>query len=455
VPGAGASPAQPGAGGAAPGAAAPAATGLAAPPRIDVEDAMLADPTPPTEILATWTDAVAIMSTRDVEYAIALREIERAEGLRRQALAAALPTVTGTGSVRYEIFNRSQDAVAPGLAAFIPDPWTASAQITARHPLLAPRAWWGVGTADAVVDLARVSVEDRRRTLLAAAAESIVGVVTAQRVAEINRLGLRAALERLRLTERRLELGSGTRLDVVRFEQDVAAARATLVTGDEQLRRAQEALGLALGQNQAWGVPPELRIDALERDARALCQPTELADRADVRAAREQIELAERGVTDATLQYVPTIDVSSTFSISTQEQASGRDYAWNVQGLLTVPIFDGGSRYGARRVAVAEAEQARLRAEGVMRTASIEVAQADRAVQVAQTSLAVAKSARDLAAEVEQLSQRSFEAGAGTSFDLVDASRRLREAELQLAVREFELVQARIGALLARSSCSY
>lgn len=442
--------------GATTGAALDPATGAPTPPRIDVADGMLGDTAAPQQTLRTWRDAVSMMSTRDVEYAIAVKEIERAEGLRRQALAAALPTLTATGSVRYEIFNRSSEAVSPGLSAFIPDPWTATAQLTARHPLIAPRAWWAVGTADSRVDLAKVSIEDRRRTLLAAAAESVVGVVTAQRVAEINRIGLRAALERLKLTERRLELGSGTKLDVVRFQQDVAQARATLVSGDEQLRRAQESLGLAFGQQEAWGVPSDFRIDGLEQDARALCTPTELGERADLRAARARIEIAERGVTDSTLQYVPTVDVSSTLSYSTQIQgASNEHYSWNVQALLTVPLFDGGARYGARRVAVAETEQARLQAEGVNRGATIEVGQARRAVEVAQTSLEVARSARDLAAEVERLSQRSFEAGAGTSFDLVDASRRLREAELQLAVREFELVRARIAALLAASSCSY
>ena len=70
------------------------------------------------------------------------------------------------------------------------------------------------------------------------------------------------------------------------------------------------------------------------------------------------------------------------------------------------------------------------------------------------SSLNVAKKSRDLAADVERLSRTSFEVGAGTSFDLVDASRRLREAELTLAVRELDLVQAKIAALLASSNCT-
>jgi len=140
-------------------------------------------------------------------------------------------------------------------------------------------------------------------------------------------------------------------------------------------------------------------------------------------------------------------------TLSSEQLATTEHYAWSVQALLTIPIWDGGVRYGSRRVALAQVEQAKQRALGVTRGSSIEVTQAQRAVEVADQALAVAKTQRDLAAQVEQLSQRAYEAGAGTSFDLVDASRRRREAELQLTVRELELVRAKIGALLAASTC--
>ena len=45
-------------------------------------------------------------------------------------------------------------------------------------------------------------------------------------------------------------------------------------------------------------MPSDFRIDGLEQDARALCTPTELGERADLRAARARIEIAERGVTE-------------------------------------------------------------------------------------------------------------------------------------------------------------
>ena len=54
-----------------------------------------------------------------------------------------------------------------------------------------------------------------------------------------------------------------------------------------------------------------------------------------------------------------------------------------------------------------------------------------------------------------RLAARAFAAGAGTSFDLVDAGKAERNAELDLAVKEFDLIKARITAVLATATCTY
>ena len=67
--------------------------------------------------------------------------------------------------------------------------------------------------------------------------------------------------------------------------------------------------------------------------------------------------------------------------------------------------------------------------------------------------LAVAGKSRQLATESARLARIAFVSGFGNSFDLIDADRRLRSADLDLAVKEFELIRAQIAALLALSDC--
>lgn len=427
------------------------------PKALEIDDPMLAPVPDAPKTLTTWRQALALSSAEDADYSISLFEVERARGEERRVLAGTLPTLTGTGAVTVQIIRSeitSFNFEGQPITINVPPSPTAQASLTLRQPLIAPRVWYGIGTAEKNTEAAEWSSEDVQRRLVGRVATAIVAVVTAERIAETNRVGLRAALERLALQKRRLELGSGTSLDVVRFEQDVVAARATLIQGDEDLRRSREALGLALGTIEPYGVSPNISINEIEATIAKVCKSDALDSRPDIRALTVQKELAERSVTDADLLYAPTADVSSTLTYSSEDIIGDKNYSWNVQGVLTIPIWDGGARYGVRRSALAVVRQQEERLDAAKRSAHVEITQSQRAVTVAKDALAVTQRARDLAAETDRLAQRAFEAGSVTSFDLVDASRRLREAELSLAVRELELVRAKIAAVLATATCA-
>jgi outer membrane protein assembly factor BamB len=61
-------------------------------------------------------------------------------------------------------------------------------------------------------------------------------------------------------------------LDVVRADQNAENARATLVNGDEALRQAREALGLALGIPEETGVAREMDVSGIAEDALRSCR---------------------------------------------------------------------------------------------------------------------------------------------------------------------------------------
>jgi hypothetical protein len=67
----------------------------------------------------------------------------------------------------------------------------------------------------------------------------------------------------------------------------------------------------------------------------------------------------------------------------------------------------------------------------------------------------VAASARALAAETDRLTRVGYVEGQGTSLELVIAAAGLREADITLALREFDLVKARVLAVLALANCPW
>jgi outer membrane protein, multidrug efflux system len=433
------------------------------PPAPTVDDPMLQPIARARVEVATWEEALRHVRARSTDLRIAVEDVARAEAQQRTALAGALPSLNGTAAFTHNnITNQGAQFAGIGPSGPItrpvevPFPNFLTGSLVASQPLLALRAWHAMGTAGVARDAARLTMEDSKRLIALSVANAMVGVVTAERIAELNRMGLRNALQRLDLTSRKTALGGGTGLDVLRARQDVEVARATLVTGDETLRQSRESLGLALGVPEQIGVPPNVDISGLEQAARTACRPAgSVEERPDVAALRTRTEVAHRTVNDVKYQFAPTVNLQSTLATTTLDTGASPNTTWNVQAILSVPFWEGGARYGNLHDAQAQERQALERLEAQKRKATIEVTQARRGVTVAEDSARVSTSARDLAAETDRLTRAAYLEGRGTSLELVTAAQALRQAEIQLALREFEVVKARVLAVLSLASCAW
>jgi multidrug efflux system outer membrane protein len=432
------------------------------PPELEQKDPMLAPVPRAKREVATWEEALGLLKSRSTDLKTAYDEVRRAEGLTRSALSQLLLQVNGTGAYTHQFITTTESSIntnttPPSLTSVtFPAPNTWSGSITFQQPLfnLPNYDEWRIQKIG--VDVDKLAVGDLKRTLALGVANSIVGVVTAERVAELNRNGVRQALDTLELTKKKNLLGAATGLDVVRAAQDVESARATLVTGDESLRQAREALGLALGIPEGVGVSSAINLAGLERSALEVCKASpSLDDRPDVAEARLKLEVAKRNVRNVWYQFMPVLNAQSTAADSSTSTAISATQSWNIQAVLSVPIWDGGNRYGLLKQTRALEDEAIQALEALKRTASIQIEQAHRGVDVADQSRKVALSARDFAHELNRLTQLAYLQGQGTSLDLVVASAGMRQADINLALQEFALVKARILDMLSLATCPW
>jgi outer membrane protein TolC len=426
----------------------------------EVTDDMLTPPPPPGNLLTTWRDALRMVRGRASALRISRAQVAEAQGRARQALAGALPNVTGSATLtRHLLFGIGVNFTPAGVQpnAVIPDPATFfDATVTLTQPVLAVGTWYGIETAKRQQKALEMQAADTERLMLGSVAESAVSVITAERVAETSRVSLRFALSTLDLTRRRAQLGATSAVDVLRAEQEVAMSRAQVVGADESVAQAHEALGMSLGDDKPWGVSPNVEIRELAQTAADICKRVSgVESRSDLRAARMNVDIAERNARAVDYRYAPTLDFMSQLAFlgNLNRSPNGEHVTWTVGALLNWPIYDGGDRGGDRTRAEAASEIARERYIEAKRTASIEVKQANRAIEVSMSRLRVSASTRDIASESARLAKVAFVNGSGTSFDLIDTARRLREAEIDLAIKEFEVVRAQIAAFLVEANC--
>ncbi len=445
---------------AVPAAAAAPPAPPAEPALPQVVDDMLAPVPPATNVLQNWRDALRLLrqNSSTLRTLRAQEDVSRAQA--RQALAPALPTLTGNGSVSQQLLKGRADRFnfAAGMlerGATVPDPATTwQAGLNLRVPLLALNAWHNRGTALQQIEVARLNSKAGERVSIAAVADAVVTTVTAERLAEVSRVSLESVLSTLDLTKRRAALGAASTIDVLRVDQEVSLSRGQVVSANDGVLRAREALGAALGSAEPFGVVPSISLDALANDAKSSCRPADVLARSDVRAAEASVGVAKRNEAGVSKTYWPTIDAVSSLNYWSPASGINNEHVtWSVGGVLNWSLYDGGLRYGTREQRTAETRIATEQLTEAKRRARFEVTQAFRALRSSEATLIVAAKTREIAAETARLTKVAYLNGSGTSFDLVDTARKLREAELDYTVKEFDVLRAKIAALLALATC--
>ena len=451
-----------------PGRAEVAPSAPAATPAAPVDDPMLAPPPVAPRSIASWDEALALIRAQSPDYVSSQEAVRRAYAQREIALAVLIPVVQAQGAYAHQLLSPLQATLAglTGSPMSAPPPLVAVSVVAPPENVgtvggsvtwnaLNPRGFYGVGTADRVIDVARLSFEDRRRQIAASAVDAILATLAAARVAELDRVGLRAALERLTLTRARFQYGQGTELDIDRAMQDVAAARSAIIAGDEALQRSREAVGVLLGSGVPLAPTQDADPQSFEAAVARTCRLNDdIERRPDVTAARMRVEIAERGVQDAKLMFAPTVVVSSAVQYSTAPVLAPAT-TWSVGALLNVPLYDGGVRYGALKDTRAALEQARQALVAARLDAIVASARAKRAVGVLEHTRDVAREQRDLAARIDARIRDGYAHGLGTSLDLVLSAQALRQADIDLAILEFQVNDARANAALVDAECVY
>jgi outer membrane protein TolC len=388
-------------------------------------------------------EAVRRAVIRNTSSLIAQQEIARAEAILRELRAPSLPGITGnaTGTVldHARVFPGSTTAVAPQKSI--------GANLVVTLPLVAPQRWAQWSHAGDQVEVARLSLEDARRAVGVAAARAYLAVVAQHRLVTITSQARDAAKLHFDDAHARFEVGSGNRLDEVRSAQELATDESQLAAVLANLVRSREALGVLVGEEGPVEVQDQVALPAApgpeeaERDAEE--------KRPDVLAQRERTEAARRVLRDSWTDYMPLLlGVLQPF-YSNPATTTQPETGWQAQLVLSLPLYEGGFRYGARRERSALYEEQRIQLDGLLRQARSDLRAAFDAVRRADESVAAAHQASRLAHEALDMSNLAYREGATNDLEVVDAERRARDADTAALVAEDAARQARIDLLAA------
>ncbi len=409
----------------------------------------------------SFAEAAALAVQQNLALRAAALDVAVAEAQLAQARAAAAPQLNLTASYTHLqqpgqtlSFPNPFGPTPPTITVQLPppEPNVLLMRLSAQYPLYTGgRLEAQVALAEANLRGARAVLERTKQQVVFQVQQAYLQLLLARENEAAARRAVEAAEESVRVARARLSAGAAAPFDVLQAEVSLASAQQALARAQTRVGTAQAALAAQVNLPLDTPIEP---TDALQprpvegtlADAiqQALRQRPELEElRARAQAARASIDLARSGGR-------PNVAMAAQYDWS--GSTSNLTSSWSVTLAVTLSLYDGGITQQRVREAELRLEQlAALEAQTRQRV-ELDVRQAWLALQQASPELVAAQRAVDQAREALRIARVRFEAGVGTSLELVSAQAQLAQAEVGLAAARFNQNLARLQLLLATGS---
>ena len=279
-------------------------------------------------------------------------------------------------------------------------------------------------------------------------------LLKAQELVEVQGEALELSLKRQEEAEIRLEVGAGTRVDLLRLQVAADNARANLINAEQQVQLSRASLNHALGRGLSAPVEtvplagdPTLPPETAEAEAMA-----ELVDRAKranpgLEQARRSRSSAEMSLKARRAAWHPRVTGNLSYSRNNEvfDRVYGdldQNYRLNGGLNLTYQLFDGGLRSADVDRARSSLESARLGLEQQERDLALSVETTYLELVRLGRILRIARRTAELAAEDLRLAEERYRVGKGRLLEVLDAQVGLTSARNNRVNTRYDLALA-------------
>ncbi len=369
--------------------------------------------------------SAALATSPDVKLAEAVvRENAAALAGARGALG---PTITGSyveapqGGSNNDII--SQRLTTVGLQTTVGD-------VLAYSPLVAAAA--------ATLRSAQASLVAAQRTERVRVIGLYYDALKARAIAQARDNALRTAQQQRDAAAIRVRAGDAPRLDLTRANVAVARATATAEIARAADQNATEALAVESGSTSPLDRTVDQPLPSSTEIAPADAVARALANRADVRAARETTAAAQAATAAARRATFPAITVGAGYEQGVD--AGVRIHGPTLNVSLGIPLNGTARSQVAQKTAILAQNVARMQAQE--RQISLDIASAARNLAAAQRATAASTQARQEAFNELQATDLGYRNGASSSLELSTA----RDTYTQALVDELSSVYDELKA---------
>jgi len=309
-----------------------------------------------------------------------------------------------------------------------------------------------INAAESGVMATREQVRGTEMQILYAAVQAYANVAMFKDFVSIRKQNLGFLNEQVKAANARLQVGEGTKTDVSQAQAQLAAAQAQLAAAVAQQKIAEATYMQIVGEE-----PKGMSLPGAAKRG----MPATLDGAVALGLKQHPSILAAQHVADSSGYQVKTAEGALLPGVTVQGQV-GRNYGQpspassprifnsaSVTAQLTIPLYRGGSEYGAVRQAKENLGANQIRVDSARLSVRQSIVSAYAQMQAASASITANKqavSASNLALS-GVIEERNV--GQATTLDVLNSQQTVLTAKLNLAQAQHDLVVASYGVLAA------
>ena len=387
----------------------------------------------------TFQQAIDRAVANNPTVARATQGILRAEAILQQTRSSSLPSLNATVATNFQ--NPVKFDIEGGTATVVPLVQTNTTPLLSV-PILTPVAWAQRNQAGDQIVVAQVNEKDIRRQVAVAAGQTYLAIIARRRVLDLNSRARDNARAHFEFANQRFQGGIGSRLNMLRAEQETLSNETRVEEALLLIQQSQEALGVLVGSDGP--------VDAVDYPTFAI--PDELGqvtNRTDIQLVRAREAAAQRVYSDSWKDRLPSLTSAFTPSLVEPPGVFAKAFSWRAQVLFAVPLYDSGFRAGEKAQRLADLNAIKFERSNLERQAASDIRIARDAVASTTRAFVQAQAAADRANQVVMITDVAFREGASTNIEVLDAQRQARDVETQAAIAEDALKRAQLDLLVS------
>ena len=336
------------------------------------------------------------------------------------------------------------------------------------QPVFRWDAWVGLERADAQVAQAEVDYRAAEQDLVLRTAQRYFDVLAAKDTVDAAQVTVDSFARQLEQADKRFEVGLIAVTDVQEARAAHDASVAALIAAKRSLTTAQELLRELTGESFSELAAPagDMPLNRPEPQNPDEWVRGALEQNLRLSSTRLAVEIAKQDVRAARAQHLPTLSIvaertgSNIDGSSTTDGVTGPDDSDTTDDSiflqLTVPIYSGGETSSRVRQNVYLQRAARERLERTARETERSTRDAYLGVISEISRVKALRQAVQSSRTALEATEAGFEVGTRTTVDVLDARRRLFEAQTNYARSRYDyilnLIELRVAAgTLART----